>query len=197
MTDKNDVQSQAILANLESSGNRFGPRGTISFMDKDMFKSPIQGGYVEGIKTLADKLAQSATATALINEGAVLPETSLMGNKLDPEEGAKALAKMMREALEARKKYKHILIQMNDELKQGPLKGIVLIIGLKEEMSAMGPLGLRFRLAYPSDVRNTGTRLYPSFKTMNRMKAYKTYFELLCKKYMTDILNVKEPNPND
>lgn len=45
MTDKNDVQSQAILANLEAAGadnTGIGPRGTASFTDKP-FSTPVKG----------------------------------------------------------------------------------------------------------------------------------------------------------
>lgn len=197
MTDKNDVQSQAILANLESSGNRFGPRGTISFMDKPLFKNPIQRGYVKGIRTLANNLAQNATVTTPINEGEIKDEKFELQpidhqlypttiRELENLPLSRQFAPVFSAEVARRHLYKSLIVRMNEELAQGPLAGLITITGVHRENDPKALISVSFELTVKMITTRSGD-LRPSFKAMNRSKAYETYFTNLRRKYVLEI----------
>lgn len=82
--------------------------------------------------------------------------------------------------------YKSLIVRMNEELAQGPLAGLITITGVRRENDPNVLISVSFELTVKMVTTRSGD-LRPSFKAMNRSKAYATYFTNLRRKYILEI----------
>lgn len=102
------------------------------------------------------------------------------------KERNKAFAPVFEAATARRYLYKDLITRMNEEIKNGPLGDTVCVT------SVTGVGGrLQFVLQIKMMKKRDGTER-PSYKALNRAKAFKIYFILLKRKYMKEIREAEE-----
>ena len=102
------------------------------------------------------------------------------------EERNKAFAPIFDAAKARRHLYKDLIARLNDEIKNGPLGDTVYVTSV----TSVGGR-LQFDLQVKMTKLRDGTER-PSFKALNRAKAFKIYFILLKRKYMREIKEAEE-----
>lgn len=168
--DSSEVNLEALKKLFEANGgqpidfNDLGPLTTPEGLSKIQLQPIDHQAYPDSIR----ELEQSAQVTT--------------GQQFAPTFNAQVARRHL---------YKALLIRMNKELKEGPLEGTLFVTGVGRDGNSNSVDSVRFVLDVKMMMDKAGNAV-PSFKAINRSKAYKGYLAALRLKYAQEIIDAEQ-----
>lgn len=116
-------------------------------------------------------------------EGGVRPGDMIAFGAKTSASPRSVFAPIFDQARAQRHLYKSLIVRMNEELSQGPLAGLLFITGARRNNTPGVLVDMTFEFTVKMRKTKSGEKL-PSYRAMNRYRAYAAYFESLRKKYI-------------